>query len=107
MKYSKEVAKLITKLREEGVNPPSTPKEVNCQGCNCPPQEHTKYIYCPVIEGYLCHVCCSYELCNDYELTNSILGKEVFSSDLEVINICKNYCSAEEFIINNTKCERP
>ncbi|AGB40929.1 hypothetical protein Halha_0968 [Halobacteroides halobius DSM 5150] len=97
MKYSKEVGKLVSKLNgtsdldllaeKEKV----TPQEVSCQACSCQAREHDSYTYCPIIEGYLCRICCSYELCNDYQLVNKILKDDIFTSDQEVRLLC-NKC---------------
>ena len=98
MKYSTQVGKLITKLQEEEVTAMEMPDQLSCQGCNCGTEEHEEYIYCPLIEGYLCRICCTYEVCNDHQLVNDILGQELFSSAKEIRVLCDKYCSSREYI---------
>ena len=96
VKINEQVGKLITKMKEDQDSPIKNKNiSIECCACSCSDGEHEEYVYCPIVSGYVCDVCCRFELCNDYQLVNDILGEEVFSSNEEVLMLCEKYCSSE------------
>ncbi|TDX53291.1 hypothetical protein [Orenia marismortui] len=96
MKYNKEVSKLIVKLKEKKEHHILTSDNellegLKCPICECNIGDHEKYVHCEVIGAYICDTCCRYELCNDYQLVNKALGKEIFNANNEIIMLCE-YC---------------
>lgn len=96
VKINEQVAQLITKLEQEQETPIKN-KDLNlkCCACSCSDGEHEEYVYCRIVDGYICDVCCKFELCNDYQLVNQILEQEVFSTNEEVLMLCEKYCSCD------------
>ncbi|MCK8817689.1 hypothetical protein MWH28_09990 [Natroniella sulfidigena] len=97
MKYNKEVSKLLLKLKnkDQGIKlsgGAAKKAKVDCSFCSCHSGEHDDYIYCKIVDDYICDVCCRYEVCNDYQLVNQVLDKEIFSENSEVIMLCE-HCS--------------
>jgi len=98
VKYDQQVSRLIARLQEQSkvrLISPSASQSISCSACNCESEEHDYYIYCGLIDGYLCRVCCCYDLYNDYQLVNDLLAAEVFAGVEEVQMLCDEYCSAE------------
>lgn len=98
VKYDRQVSRLIARLQEQPKVQPIAPSDeqlISCSACNCEADEHDQYIYCGLIDDYLCRICCCYDLYNDYQLVNNLLAAEVFSGVEEVQILCDEYCPAE------------
>ena len=93
VKINEQVAQLINKMEEQEASSIKKRIKLECCACSCSDGEHEEYIYCQIVDGYICDVCCRFELCNDYQLVNEILRDEIFSSNEEVLMLCEKYCS--------------
>ncbi|MGM0502591.1 MAG: hypothetical protein ACQERJ_08660 [Bacillota bacterium] len=97
VKINEQVAQLINKLEQGKDEPISIAQESSidfeCCACSCSNNEHEEYVYCSIVDAYICDVCCKFELCNDYQLVNEILNQQVFKSNAEVLLLCQQYCS--------------
>lgn len=93
VKINEQVAQLINKLEDKMDNSVNDNIDLGCSACSCSDNEHEEYIYCQILDNYICDVCCRFELCNDYKLVNEILENDIFSSDEEVFILCEKYCS--------------
>ena len=99
VKMNEQVAKLISKLEQEKDKPLAVnvdqDLDFECCACSCSNGEHEDYVYCRIVDGYICDVCCKFELCNDYELVNEILEEDIFKSNEEVLLLCQQYCTID------------
>ncbi len=96
IKHSKEIGEIIIKLNQaKEVSTLSAAQalenEIICPVCNCKTEDHDSYIYCEIIGDYICDVCCCYEVCNDYQLVNRVLEKDLFENEHQIRLLCE-YC---------------
>jgi hypothetical protein len=99
VKMNEQVAQLINKLEQAKGGPLTVDQDkkldFECSACSCSDGEHEEYVYCRVVDGYICDVCCRFELCNDHQLVNQILEEDIFKSNEEVLMLCQQYCSTD------------